>query len=79
MDKKVCINIIIEKEKQDSNIVFVASSPDINVFAEGKDETEAKNKFIEGVKYHFEVFPEERELLTKKDKCEMPMIQRIFL
>jgi len=76
---KIGINIIIEKERQDSNIIFVASSPDINVFAEGKDIDEVRNKFIEGVKNHLETFPEEKELLIKKEKFEMPMIQRIFL
>ncbi len=79
MNKKVCINIIIEKEKQDSNVVFVASSPNINVFAEGENIDEVRSKFIEGVKHHFETFPEERELLIKKEKCERPLIQRIFL
>ena len=79
MDKKIGINIIIEKEKQDSDIIFVASSPDINVFAEGKDIDEVKSKFIEGVKHHLETFPEEKGLLVKKEKVEMPMIQRIFL
>ena len=79
MDKKVGINIIIEKEKQDSDIIFVASSPDVNVFAEGKDINEVKSKFIDGVKHHFEAFPEERGLLGEKEKIEMPMVQRIFL
>ena len=57
-NKKIGINIVIEKEKQDSDIIFVASSLDINVFAEGKDIDEVKSKFIEGVKHHFETFPE---------------------
>jgi len=79
MEKQIGINIVIEREKKDSEIIFVASSPDINVFAEGKSIDEVRNKFIEGVKHHFETFPEEKELLITKEKFEMPMIQRIFL
>lgn len=77
--EKIGINIVIEREKKGSEIIFVASSPDINVFTEGKDIEEVREKFIEGVKHHFETFPEEKKLLIKKENFEMPMIQRIFL
>ena len=79
MEKRIGINILIEREKQGPEIIFVASSPDINVFAEGKNIDEAREKFIMGVKHHFETFPEEKKLLITKEKFEMPMIQRIFL
>jgi len=79
MDKRLGINIIIEREKQGSETVFIASSPDVSVFAEGKDIDEAKERFIEGVKHHFETFPEEKDILIQKENFEMPMIQRIFL
>jgi len=59
--EKIGINIVIEREKKGSEIIFVASSPDINVFTEGKDIEEVREKFIEGVKHHFETFPEERK------------------
>lgn len=77
--EKIGINIVIEREKKGSEIIFVASSPDINVFTEGKNIEEVREKFIEGVKHHFETFPEEKKLLIKKENFEMPMIQRIFL
>jgi len=78
---KIGINIVIEREKKGPEIVFMASSPDINVFAEGKDIDEVKEKFIEGVKHHFETFPEEKTSLIKEKgfEFEMPLIQRIFL
>lgn len=78
---KIGINIVIEREKTDSEIIFVASSPDINVFAEGKSIDEVKEKFIEGVKNHFEAFPEDKISMTKENNSEfeMPMIQKIFL
>ena len=76
---KIGINIVIEREKRDSEIIFIASSPDINVFAEGKDIDEAKEKFTEGVKQHLEIFPEEKTTLMKEENFEMPMIQKIFL
>ena len=78
---KIGINIIIEREKKDSEIIFMASSPDINVFAEGRDIDEARNKFIGAVKHHFETFPEEKISLAREKnfEFEMPLIQRIFL
>ena len=79
MEEQIGINIIIERERKDSEIVFVASSPDINVFVEGKNIDEVRNKFIEGVKHHFETFPEDKKLLIKTEKFEMPMVQKIFL
>ena len=77
MDAKIGINIIIEQEGD----TFIASSSDINVFAEGKTRDEAVEKFVEGANFHFESFPEDKKLLIKpeKEKFEMPMIQRIFL
>jgi len=76
---KIGINILIEREKKGSKIIFIASSPDINVFAEGKDIDEVKEKFIGGAKHHLENFPEDKRLLMKKENFEMPMIQKIFL
>jgi hypothetical protein len=78
---KIGINIVIERERKDSGVVFMASSPDINVFAEGKDIDETRSKFIRAVRHHFETFPEERTLLIKEKnfEFEMPLIQRIFL
>jgi len=76
---KIGINIVIERERKGPEIIFIASSPDINVFAEGKDIDGVKEKFIEGVKHHFKNFPEEKELLMKEENFEMPMIQKIFL
>ena len=63
MEKRIGINILIEREKQGPEIIFVASSPDINVFAEGKNIDETREKFIMGVKHHFETFPEEKEFI----------------
>ena len=77
--KKIGLNIVIEREKVSDNDVFIATSPDINVFAEGKNIDEAKEKFIEGVKQHLETFPEERKILMKEENFEMPMVQKIFL
>ncbi len=76
---QVCINIVIEREKIGSEIIFIVSSPDINVFAEGKSIDEAKENFIEGVRNHFDTFPEEKEILMKEENFETPMIQKIFL
>lgn len=83
MEGKLSVNIIIEKELVDGDVVFIASSPDINVVAEGKTMDEAKEKFIGGVKSHLETFPEEKKCLIEKasvqDRYEMPFISRIFL
>ena len=81
MGKEFAINIIIEREFIDKKEVFIASSPDINVFAEGESIDDAKKKFLEGVNSHLEVFPEEKECLVTeiKDRFEMPMLSRIFL
>jgi len=77
---KIGINIVIERERQDDKVIFMASSPDINVFAEGENIDEAKKNFLEGVKSHLEVFPEERESLIKNnDEYEMPILQKVFL
>lgn len=55
---KVGLNIIIKREKV-SNVdeVFIATSPDINIFVEGKTIDEAVGKFIEGAKFHLESLP----------------------
>ena len=78
---KIGINIVIERERKDSEVVFIASSPDINVFVEGKDIDEVRNKFIRAVKHHLETFPKEKLSLIKEKnfEFEMPLIQRIFL
>ena len=49
------------------------------MFAEGKTIEIAVKKFIEGAKSHLETFPEEKNLLIKKVKKEMPMVTRVFL
>ena len=73
---KIGINIVIEREKDK----FIATSPDINVFAEGNNVDEAIKKFEEGAKSHLESFPEERNNLTQEDNTyEMPIITKIFL
>ena len=83
MEEKLSVNIIIERELVDGNTVFVASSPEINVVAEGETIEEAKEKVIGGVKSHLEVFPEEKRCLIERnnvqDRYEMPFISRIFL
>ena len=79
--KEFALNIMIEREKVNNKDIFIASSPDINVLAEGKSIDEAKKKFLDGVKTHLENFPEDKEclMIQKKEKYEMPMISRIFL
>ena len=79
--EKIGLNIVIEKGKVKNRIMFIASSPDINVFAEGKTIDEAVNKFTEGARFHLESFPEERGSLIKSDeeKFEMPMLTKVFL
>ena len=76
---KIGINIVIEREKVGKKEIFISSSPDINVFAEGNTVEEAKSKFIEGVKTHLETFPEEKHLLVKHEQYEMPLLTRVFL
>ena len=63
---KVGINIIIEAERHKDKTVFIASSPDINVLAEGNSIDEARGSFIAGVKNHLRVFPEERKALYEE-------------
>ena len=79
--KKVGLNIVIEKERNADKTIFTATSPDINVFAEGKSIDEAVSKFREGAKFHLESFPEERNSLieSNEEKFEMPMLTKIFL
>jgi len=79
--KKIGLNIVIEREKVSDNDVFIATSPDINVFAEGKTVDEAVSKFIDGARFHLENFPEEKENLiqTEESRFEMPMITKVFL
>lgn len=81
MAKKIGFNIIIENEKVKNKIVYIASSPDINVFAEGKSIDEAKSKFIKAVKFHLKNFPEDRKALIVEEKqiYEMPLLTRAFL
>ena len=74
--KKIGLNIVIEREKS----FFIATSPDINVFAEGESIEEAIEKFKEGAEFHLESFPEEKKLLIQGDnKFEMPVLTKIFL
>ena len=75
--EKIGLNIVIEREKSR----FIATSPDINVFAEGKTIDEAVSKFREGARFHLESFPEERISLmeSNEEKFEMPMLTKIFL
>ena len=79
--EKIGLNIVIEKGKVKDSTMFIASSPDINVFAEGKTIDEAVNKFTEGARFHLESFPEERGSLIEsdKEKFEMPMLTKVFL
>ena len=79
MENEIGIDIVIEREEIDGKTVFIASSPDINVFAEGETIELATKNFIEGAKNHLETFPEERQFLIKKIKREMPMLTRVFL
>jgi predicted RNase H-like HicB family nuclease len=79
MENEIGLDIIIEREEVAEETVFIASSPDINVFAEGKTIEIATRNFVEGAKSHLETFPEERNLLNKKIKKEMPMLTRVFL
>ena len=75
--EKIGLNIVIEREKTK----FIATSLDINVFAEGRTIDEAVSKFREGARFHLESFPEERNSLIESDeeKFEMPMLTKIFL
>lgn len=76
MENKIALNIVIEREKSR----FIATSPDINVFAEGSTIDEAVKKFTEGAKFHLESFPEEKEMLSQeRNKYEMPMLAKVFL
>ena len=79
MKHKIGVNIVIEREIQNNKDIFIASSPDLNVLAEGKTIDEAKQKFIEGVRAHLHNFPEEKNLLAEKERYEMPLVTRVFL
>jgi hypothetical protein len=81
MDKRISVNVIIEREKIGEKDVFIASSPDTNILAGGDSIDEAKKKFLDGLKIHLDTFPEEKNCLIAKqeEKYEMPMITRIFL
>ena len=82
MKTNVGLNIVIEREKvADGEDIFIATSPDINVFVEGLTIDEAISKFVDGAKFHLESFPEEKEELIRSDeeKFEMPMVTRVFL
>ena len=80
-NKKIGINIIIERELVGKREIFITSSPDINVVAEGESIEEAKSKFLKGATIHLKNFPNERICLSDKneEKLEMPMLSRIFL
>jgi len=74
------VNILIESEKINGKTIYIASSPDVNVFVEAPTVEEVKKKFIEAVKHHLKTFPEERPCLTEnKKEIEMPMITKVFL
>ena len=80
MENEIGINVVIEREKVEGKTIFVATSPDINVFAEGTNIDETLKKFKEGAEFHLESFPEERKSLTQEDNAfEMPIVARIFL
>ena len=82
MAMKIGLNIVIEREKVSNGCdIFIATSPDINVFVEGKTIDEAVDNFIEGAKFHLESFPEERKslIVEEKDRYEMPLLTRMFL
>lgn len=66
MVKKLAVNIVIEREKVGKRDIFIASSPDINVLAEGRTIDEVKIKFLKGLKHHLETFPEERVVYQPK-------------
>tara|TARA_Y100000034_G_scaffold133951_1_gene201029 strand:- start:683 stop:922 length:240 start_codon:yes stop_codon:yes gene_type:complete len=74
---KLGINIVIEREKSK----FIATSPDIDVFAEGNTIDEAISKFTEGAKFHLESFPEERKNLIQpeEERFNMPLVTKVFL
>lgn len=78
MADKLGVNVIIEVERQRNRTAFVASSPDINVLAEGETIDEAKDRFTKAVKFHLKNFPEDKKTL-KDNKFEMPMVAKIFL
>jgi len=82
MAMKIGLNIVIEREKVSNGCdIFIATSPDINVFVEGKTIDEAVDNFIEGAKFHLESFPQEKKELmqTNEEKFEMPMVTKVFL
>ncbi|MGD9275632.1 MAG: hypothetical protein PVJ67_00505 [Candidatus Pacearchaeota archaeon] len=80
MEDKLGVNVVIEREDVGGKDVFIVSSPDVNVLAEGKSVEEAKVKFLEGLKIHLMQFPEEKNsLIAEKEKYEMPMVARLFL
>jgi len=58
MENEIGLDIFIETEEVEGETAFIASSPDINVLAEGETAEEAVINFIEGAKTHFETFPE---------------------
>jgi len=81
MKGNLAVSIIIEREKVGKKDMFIASSSDVNVFAEGRTIDEAKKNFLEGLRSHLKAFPEEKDCLiveTKQD-YETPMVAKIFL
>ncbi len=64
--EKMAVNVVVEREKQDGKEMFIATSPDVKVFAEGRTIDEGMERFREGVRFHLENFPEE-EKVSRKD------------
>ena len=60
MENEIGIDIVIEREEVDGETVFIASSPDINVFAEGKTIEQATANFVAGANTHLETFLKKR-------------------
>ena len=58
------VNILIESENVNGKLIYIASSPDINIFTEAPTVEEVKKKFIVAIKHHFKVFPEEKSSNT---------------
>ena len=79
MENEISLDIVIETEESEGKTIFIASSPDINVFAEGETVEEAMKKFIEGAKTHLETFPEDKQLLITRPKKQMPLVKRVYL
>ena len=75
MAMKIGLNIVIEREKVSNGCdIFIATSPDINVFVEGKTIDEAVANLREATELYLEEFPIEetsRSLLTTFEVAEL--------